>query len=92
MKALSKDLGELSGQAGDNARGRLDLTDIGAYKRIGGPVHHPRGMVKAGKTRVCPCVSAGGIYFSHNASTSSRSSALMTMVQSSTDPRGEVVA
>ena len=30
MKVLSKDLGELSGQAGVNARERLDLPDIGA--------------------------------------------------------------
>jgi len=31
MKVLSKDLGELSGQAGDNARKRLDLPDIAVY-------------------------------------------------------------
>ncbi len=31
MKVLSKDLGELSGQMGDNARRRLGLADLGAY-------------------------------------------------------------
>jgi len=31
MKVLLKDLGELSGQAGDNGRELLDLPEIGAY-------------------------------------------------------------
>jgi hypothetical protein len=31
MKVLFKNLEELSGQAGDNARGRLGLAEIGAY-------------------------------------------------------------
>jgi hypothetical protein len=31
MKILFKNLERLSGQAGDNARGRLGLPDIGVY-------------------------------------------------------------
>jgi hypothetical protein len=49
MKVLVKNLEKLSGQAGDNARERLYLPDIGAYRRIGGPVHQARANVTPGE-------------------------------------------
>ena len=41
MKVLFKNLEKLSGQMENNAMERLDLPDIAAYQRIGGPVQHP---------------------------------------------------
>ncbi len=45
MKVLSKNLLKRSGQAGDNARGWLDLDHDAAHSRIGGPLHLNRFLL-----------------------------------------------